>query len=287
MRRFLQQATILAGMGSVVCVSVAVGQIPQFQLPSTEHEKIDVTVEQAPTHTQPLIVQLILDSIPHDFTDEREWGKTKKVWKGVHLRLDGLKVRTHRKWKNVNQGTWKRYTAKLIDPTENLRLHISDLVETEPGRVEFALSTKAKLNLSGRVQEWQRGIRLYSISAEAIADIQLDLRCSMKSTLVLKELPPKIQINPSVETAKVRLTQFKLQRVSSADGPIIREIGDGLEKILRKELAKKNEKIAVKMNQQIRKNEDKLTLSIGDAVKSKIFKPASLASPSDVPKSDS
>lgn len=275
MRQLISLAIILTGWAGNTTA-----QHPQFQLPKlAAGHSIDVAVGQAPVDVQPLLMELILDNLPHDFDHTKNWGKTKQVFSGIDMRFAGLELRTHRRWKTVNQGTWSKYKASLVDPHKNLRIELSHLVETEPGKVAFLMSTKAKLDLYGRLQEWQRGVRLYSVSADAIADIQLKLRCTMSTKLDITKLPPDIQLQPTVTDAEVKLVQFKLQRLSKSGGPIVRELGDGVEKILRRELAQKNERIVDKINRQIKKHEDDLRLSLGDAVKSKLFKPASLKSP--------
>ena len=58
-----------------------------------------------------------------------------------------------------------------------------------------------------------------------------------------------------------------MQRLSKADGPIVREFGDGLEDILRKDLRDKNERLVGKLNRQIEKHQDDLRLSVSDWMK--------------------
>ncbi len=67
----------------------------------------------------------------------------------------------------------------------------------------------------------------------------------------------------------MRLSQLKLHRISKASGPVVRELGDALEKVARRELADRNEKLVLKMNQQIDKRKDELRLSLSDFVKNK------------------
>ena len=123
---------------------------------------------------------------------------------------------------------------------------------------------RAKLDVYGRLQEWKRGVRLFSISADAVADVELNLDCRLTTKLDTSKLPPDILMQPKVLDAKAKLVQLELERLSKANGPLVHEFGDGLEKILRKKLVEKNEKLTAKINRQIKKNEDDMRISLRD-----------------------
>ena len=55
--------------------------------------------------------------------------------------------------------------------------------------------------------------------------------------------------------------------MSKADGPIVREFGDGIEHVLDERLDEKNKDLATKLNQQIQKKKDKFRLSATDTLK--------------------
>ena len=93
----------------------------------------------------------------------------------------------------------------------------------------------------------------------------------MTSKLDASHLPPDILLQPEVVAADMRLKQFKLKRLSKADGPVVREFGDGIEKLIRKSLEEKNKKLVSKINRQIKKNEDDLRFSLRDMVTSGLF----------------
>ena len=229
------------------------------------------SLEDTPAQLQPLLVQLIMETVPHDYENTKKWGGTKEIVSGLDVKLDGWQVRTKRRRKDVNHGTWKRYHVTLVDPQEFFKLQLLNLREESPGIVAFDLLARARLKTYGRLQEWQRGVRLFSISADALADVVLKLDCRMTSKLDASRLPPDILLQPKVVAADMRLKQFKLKRLSKADGPVVREFGDGIEKLIRKKLAEKNEKLVSKINRQIEKNEDDLRFSLRDMVTSGLF----------------
>ena len=224
--------------------------------------------QQTPSQFQPIIVETILDLVPKKYENEKKWGRTKEIVSGLDVKFRDGQLRTKRRRKQVNHGTWKRYTVSLVDPKEFFELQVRNLREESPGLAAFELAIRAKLDVSGRLQEWRRGVRLMSISAEAIADVTLDLDCRLTSKLDASHLPPDILMQPKIVKSKARLVQLKLERLSKADGPVVREFGDGLEKILRRKLADKNEKLTAKINRQIEKKQDDMRISFRDMVSS-------------------
>ena len=81
------------------------------------------------------------------------------------------------------------------------------------------------------------------------------------------QLPPGIVITPRAESAELQLTNFWLHRISKAHGPLVDELGDGLERTVQKELAKRNEEVTAKINRQLAKNQHDLQLSVQSLLK--------------------
>ncbi len=233
--------------------------------PSSETMRL----QDAPEGSRTVLTNLVMALLPSEFEDAKKWGNTRKRWNGVKVRMDGLQIRTHKRWKEVNHGTWKRYHIALVDPEKHLLVKITDWQQRGVGTVGFQLNLAARVRFVGRRQEWKNGVRLYSVSAEGIADLRLTLGMQVGTRMDATRIPPDVILQPVAESAEARLVQFKLHRISKADGPIVREFGDGLEKILRKKLAEKNAKLVEKINQQFEKHEDDLRLSISDLVKNR------------------
>ncbi len=167
-------------LGSTLLFSkVAWGQ-PPFASPEVASPRPPAaqafSLGDAPLPTQSLLRDIAIAAIPLEYENDKQWGKTKEVWNGVHMKMDGLKLKTRRKRKEVNQGTWKRQRISLVEPETNLQIQIGELHEVAPGRAAFQLRMSAKLDLYAQRQEWQRDIRLYSISAEATADVEFNSR---------------------------------------------------------------------------------------------------------------
>lgn len=269
-------AALATVLGLTTTLSAQPAYVPAVPLPASP-QPVDLSLpaanlnpfslDQAPEQARSLLTEVALATIPSEYEDERKWGQTKKVWDGLHVHMDGLEVKTKRRWKEVKHGTWKKYRVSLIDPDQHLKASISHLRQIGPGRIAFQLSLAAKVDAYARLQEWRRGLRLMSISADAVADIELDVAFEMTTELDASQFPPDLVLKPVATAADLRLVQFKLKRVSKADGPIIRELGDGLEDVLRKRLADKRDKLTEKINKAIAKNSDELRLSLHDLVK--------------------
>lgn len=231
----------------------------------------DFRIEQTPATVQPLLMGLVLKNIPADYENTKKWGGQREVWDGLHVRMDGLKIHTKRRKKLANHGSWKRYHISLIDPREHVQFRFENVHEGPDEKIAFDMFLAAKLAAHGRFQEWNRGVRLLSISAEGIADVQLRLTCLVATQLDVTKLPPDFIIQPEVTDAKLELLDFKLNRISKADGPVVRELSHSVENIMQEKLAEKNQKLVSKINRQIEKHRDQLRLSLSDLVKKKLM----------------
>lgn len=224
-------------------------------------------IAEVPDHARQLLTTLAREAIPAEYENMKEWGKTKKTWDGLHMHMDGLRLKTKRRWKEANHGTWKRYRMEVVDPDEHLQLQLTNFSKREDGTLELDVALNSRVRCYGQLQKWSHDVRLFSISADARADVDVKLRCSVSTSMDLTHLPPDLLFHPQVLDAAIYLRQFELHRISHADGPLVGELGDTLEKVLRKELADRSDKLGVKMNRQIKKKEDQLRLSLHDCLK--------------------
>jgi hypothetical protein len=231
-------------------------------------------VEPEPSSgTDALIKSLVLATLPREYENTKHWGATKPRWDGLHISLDGLQLKTKRRWKDVNHGTWTRYRATLIDPERQLVIQTQNLRPVADKRVAFDLTVDARLDLMGRLSEWRQGVQLYSFSAEADATVRLTMTCEVGLTFDTSasaklKFPPDVLLVPHVTAADLVLRDFNLHAISDADGPLIRKLGDRLHDVLQDEIHERRQKIVAKINRAIDKRSDKLRLSLHDVVTS-------------------
>ncbi len=219
---------------------------------------------------QRMMTELAREHIPAQYERSKNWGHTAPVLRGWHVSRDGVKVRTKRKWKEVNDGAWQRYKIVLVDPElvdqeQHLEVRLQN-VKASPGKVEFDLSAVAFLDVEGRHSQWERGVQLFSISAEAKAKVALKAHVEVEVRLDAAQLPPSLALRPRVMSAELNLLEFRLERVSDLHGPLVKSLSSTAQKILEDKLEDNRQKLVDKMNASLEKRHDKLRFSAGEAL---------------------
>ncbi|MBM3965520.1 MAG: hypothetical protein FJ308_10730 [Planctomycetes bacterium] len=208
------------------------------------------------------IRSITLMNLPPNFEDNRKWGRTKSVYDGFHLSLDGLRVDTKRKWKTVKHGTWSRYFIEFIDPAERLRIDVTKLEVKPNGRLfSTSLLITMPLKLFGRVSQFQRDIQWISVSTKAEAVVAMQIDCDVAIKLNPLVLPPDVEFRPSVTQASVELQEFDVSEISQIHGEAAEWLGKGIQKVLQRKINDTNDKLVEKINASLAKQQDKLKLS--------------------------
>ena len=215
---------------------------------------------------------LVLRNLPPSFEDNRKWGKEKDVFDGIKFRREGWKIETKRKTKTVKQGTWSRYYIEFVDPGKNLQVNIQRIEYPRPGTIRLETQVIAPLKLFGRMSEWRRDVQLISLSANADATIELNVACEIQVIVNPLKLPPDVEFRPVVTDAKVTLRDFVVHSISQLHGPLAELLGKGIREVLDKRLEDYREKLVVKMNAEISKQQGKLKLSLQDWLQTSIKK---------------
>lgn len=253
--------TVAAGtMMALVCLCAlpAHGQ-QDLQLSAADSVEVAELVESG---SKDLLRELALSAIPETYENNKHWGQTKRMWDGVHLSLDGLRLKTKRKWRDANHGTWKRYNAWLIDPEQQFDLRIESIRPVDKGRVAFEIAIDARLGLFARLSEWQHGVQLISLGIDAEAIVQMRMTCEARMRLDFEHFVPDLIIEPEVTSADLTLVHFDLHRVSNLHGPGVEQLGRSLHGVLQDEINDRRPKLVAQANRQIEKNQDKLRFSV-------------------------
>ncbi len=109
---------------------------------------------------------LCLMNLPPNVEDTRKWGKQRRVWDGVDVKLDGLRLDTKQRWKMANDGTWSRYLIEFVDPAKELQVDVKSFdVEPDGRKFKTSVWVVAPLKLFGRVNQFARDVQLISVSA--------------------------------------------------------------------------------------------------------------------------
>lgn len=193
--------------------------------------------------------------IPHEYEKRKDWGKTKNITVGI--RMDGIKV--HRRKKAVKHGVWKHYKIQLVDPDETLDIRIENLHSVEGGRFGFTVTLRAKFDIWARAKVYEYGVHLISMQVLGDASIDLAIDCEIGMRFQTQEGSACVALDPLVTDARLDVSDFHLRKVSRAKGPIIRELGEELPRIIEREL--QGPKLVAKLNRAINKKRDRLELS--------------------------
>ena len=203
---------------------------------------------------------IVLLLLPPKFDDDDGWGDETRMQSGVNVRFDDGKLKTSRRWKNVNHGSWTQASGTLIDPVHTFQLKAARLDDPDKDTQQYDVRVATRLRVTGRQQQWSYGLMLWSISADAVADVSLHVVFEVNTQIVKTAEGTRLRFTPKVIHAVARLDSFDLRRISHAKGSVVQEFGDGLEKLIRLYVDRKNKDLAAKINKALDKQADHLEI---------------------------
>jgi hypothetical protein len=216
--------------------------------------------QEIPREAIDFIRGIALLLIPQEFDDDDGWGNETRIQSGLNIRFNDGQLETNRRWKHVNHGSWLQATGKLIDPEERFLLSAARLPEPGKGTQRHEVELSARVRVTGRQQQWSYGVMLWSISAEAVADVNLHLIADTNSEVVQNDKGTRLRFIPKVTQAEARLTNFSLRRISHLKGKPVQEFGDLFEKLIRKRVARENRNLATRINSALEKQSERLEI---------------------------
>ena len=205
----------------------------------------------------------ILLLAPRTTVDEDGWGRKKRIQSGLNIRLDGLQLRTSRRWKEVNHGTWNRVEVLLEDPGQRFTLQVEIVPQKDSALSMHRIHAGGRVRLRARQQRWQNGIKLYSASAEGLADVAMTADVRLQEEVVSHDDTSRLRVLPHIESAAVRLTGFQIRRVGHAKGSLVRESSRTFESLARRLVARESDKLATRLNEKIRKKPERFEIPLG------------------------
>lgn len=213
---------------------------------------------------QAWVTDLVREHIPHEYEKRKNWGNTDRRFDGISVAFDDGRIKTHRRFKEVNDGTWTMYRVELADPDRQFEVRVSAIEELEGGRVAMDLAAQARLDVFGRQSLWSRGIQVYSLSAEADAVVRFTAHAEVATRIDPTVLPPDVYIVPTIKTAQLEILDFRLRRLSRAGSTLVRPLSHSIRELLEEKLADDNADLVAKLNKQIAKQQGKLKVSLAD-----------------------
>ncbi len=232
-----------------------------------------------------LLTKLVLENMPHEFEETKDWGGQDERWDGVKIRREGWKIETKRRKKLVNHGTWKKYAAHLRNPQEEFTVQIKNMRETAAEKLAFDVHFLAHLNIAGRQSKWVKGVQLYSIGVEGHTKMRLVVSIELEVKMGGAAFPPDLIFVPVATNADIIVDEFRIDHVGKAGGEFAQQVTKGVRSKLDEKVAEKQAKLLTKINSELVDNQDKLRISIADAMKSKWTKTAQAFLPASVQES--
>jgi len=255
-------------LGQVTLEPARVVEAPTAALPSPADEAPQQPAPFTPSpEFQAWLTDLVREHLPHEYERKKNWGNTERRFDGLSVQLDDGRLKTHRKFAEVNDGRWTMYRVKLTDPEEQFDVQISRMEELPDGRVAMDLSAVARLDVFGRQSLWTRGVQVFSLSAEADAKVRLTARAEIATRIDPTVFPPDVHLAPTITAAQLEILDFTLRRISRADGPLVRSLSHTVREQLEDKLAEDNEKLVGKLNKSLAKQQGKLKLSLAEMMR--------------------
>jgi hypothetical protein len=227
------------------------------------------TAEELPTiavRPEELLATWIARALPRDYEKQEDWGRTKRITVGLDSEGRGLRIRIKRKKKDVPHGLWKHYRVVIPEAAGPPIVEVNNLRVVAPGRAAASIVVVAPLESWARTRLYNRGIHLGTYTAEGRARVHIHLECEVGVRLESEEGWPVLVVEPHVKRAVVGLHDFRLSRISNADGPVVRELGSVVEHIIEEELEPR--KLTRKLNRAIDKKQDRLRVDPQELVSS-------------------
>jgi hypothetical protein len=211
-----------------------------------------------------LLTDVVREHLPREYEDNRHWGMTTKRWDGLHVHREGWEIKTRRRWKEVNDGTWRRYRITLPEPEQNFSIQVGGARQGKDNRVAFDVTTNAALDAFARLSQWEKGVQLISLSVDATARVEVKLTLETAIRFDHDRFPPDVVLEPEATAIEFRLLDFQVHRLSKMDGPMARDLGKRLQGAIERKLQSKQADSLKKVNRQIAKNQDRLRLSAAE-----------------------
>ncbi len=226
---------------------------PAYQRPN--HERRDL-----PEEGQQFIRSIALILLPQKFDDDDGWGDEKRIQSGLNVDIKRGKLHTSRQWNNVNHGTWLRGSGELVEPETLFTLKATQLPDPDEKSQRYEVRVSSRLFVRGQQQQWNYGVMLWSVSADATADISLQATIDVRTDVVTTEKGSRLRFVPNVTQASANLDNFKLHRISHARGTSVKGIGELVEELIQLRIRKENKDLAARINKAIQKKPERLEI---------------------------
>lgn len=165
----------------------------------------------------------LVRTMPDPLYESRpNWGHTARIARG--LKWDGLRPEVQSSPKN--DGKWRHITVSAVNPADTLIFDIRNLQLAEPGRITFTVFLSFDARIDYEQQNWERGRRLYSGSAQARCRVRATLNCEFTYRLESgKLLLPDAVVRLRAVQANLGYDNFKTEHLAGLGGEAAEVLG--------------------------------------------------------------
>ena len=256
---------------------------------------LTVSPEQAKVAFQ-WLASTAVTHLPREFDGEKGWGETKRVWAGVKVGLEGARVTTHRRYRDLRHGRWVRYHLETASPNRStpnrgtpnpaplgvyrsdgesglsirrdLDVAIDGVEQRPDGSWRVDATVTAPLEYQTRVERWNLGVQWYSIRVEGELEARAKLTADVAFYADYGEIPPALVVAPRIEQARLKLDRLEVHRVSKLGRDIAENLDDVTRVLLREVwLKKENDRLADRINAKIDRRRDSLRFSLAELLR--------------------
>lgn len=207
-----------------------------------------------------ILRELLLPALPQPLAkSSTNWDHQEKTFVGLKwVKGNGILLKPEAQYKMHNAGIWRRIHADALNPAENLKLSITDMVAPEPGALTFTLNTTLPVRVFFEQQFWRAGTRLYSGETRARAKIGLRLKCRMtlSSVAVKGSFFPDLVLKLNVTEAACGYEDLVVEHTAGVGGEVAGLLGDAFVDALKQWKPSIERKMIEKANQTIVKAAD-------------------------------
>jgi hypothetical protein len=171
---------------------------------------------------------ILVEAMPDPLVEEHShWGGQRLVVHGLEWHGKGLRLRLEVTKTLRNDGRWWRVKVSAVRPADTLTVALRDVRATAPGLTTFTAFVSLDARVEYDQQNWDRGLRVYSGSAEARMRLNLTLRC--EATIKLEPngtLLPDAVFRLRVAEANLGYDHFEVDHVAGVGGDLAKIIGE-------------------------------------------------------------
>lgn len=207
----------------------------------------------------------MLAAIPDGYEDRRHWGMTTEIFDGfdVELRDDRLLPRISKEKKTVRHGFWRKYRLDLVKPEKTFRVEISKLRPVEPGVTDVHVSVFARVKVTGKFENWVRGVKGLNMEVVSYASVVLRLQCrlAIRGDYSAGHVLPDLVFDPEVRGLRIYLTDLDTHKIGVIGGDLAEGLGDASRESIQNLLRKKERDLLTKARREVAEHKDELRLS--------------------------